>query len=217
MKLIRSVMALGLVLGATAFVPADAEAALMLRLTQGATIVEVTDGDALDANPLEGAVTFVGPVGTFLLNVSTGVSYPQIGSETDPHMDLNSIDTSTAAGGTLVIENIYVDGFTALPGSFTMLLGGTTSGTVVYDAFADGSLIDSLGPFGPGAFADSGGGSVAVGTPYTLTQRVTITHEGAGLTSFDAELLAPEPASLALFALGLFGVGASARRRRRNG
>ena len=215
MKLIRSVMALGLVLGATAFVPADAEAALMLRLTQDATVITITDNGAGDTSPAVGVVTFNGTIGTFdLVNVSTGVGYPVLGSETDPWMDLNSINISSSTGGTLLIENIQ-DGYTALPGSFVMSIGGTTGGTVTYDAFANATLIDSLGPFSGGAFSDTGGGSVAVGTPYTLTQAVTITH-GTGLftTSFDAELVAPEPASLALFALGLFGVGATARRRR---
>lgn len=215
MKLIRSLTALGLVLGATAFVPADAEAALILRLSDGITPVEIQDGDLDDANPAAGGVTFIGSVGVFVVNVTTGLSDPILGSATEPHMDLNTVSVSSGAG-TLTIELIDEDFVGAGTHSFAMNIGGTTGTTssVTYNAYADGSLIDSLGPFGGPVFAATGGGSATVGSPYELMQQVIITHTGAGVTSLDAELIAPEPASLALLGLGLVGVGVGARRRR---
>ena len=215
MKLFRSLAALGIVLGATAFAATNAEAALILRLTQGGSVVEVEDGGAGDLLPaVDGAILFAGSVGVFNVNVSTGLSDPVLGTPTAPHMDLNSVNNSTA-GGTLIIEFFDEDVEGSGLTSYSMHIGGTTSGTVTYQAFADGTLIDTLGPFGGPSFSGDGSGSVLVAnSPYTLMQVVTITHTGAGVSSFDAELVAPEPASLALLGLGLVGVGVGARRRR---
>jgi hypothetical protein len=202
----------------SAMTASDAQAAQMLRLTQGASSVQITDGGVGDSNPFAGAITFIGSVGSYFLNVSTGVSKPVLGSAANPHMDLASLNMS--GSGMLTIEHTDTD-FVGT-GPFAMHIGGTTNGSVSYAAYFDstnaafgtGSAIDSLGPFGGPAFAGSGGGGNAVITPYSLTQVVTLTHTGFGISSFDAELI-PEPATLALFGLGLIGVGAATSRRLR--
>ena len=55
------------------------------------------DGDSCDANGASGAVTFVGALGAFSVNVTTGLSKPVL-TGGNPLMDLNSVDVVTQAG-----------------------------------------------------------------------------------------------------------------------
>src|SRR5690349_12221218 len=60
----------------------EANAALALQLVSGGSTVTVQDGGANDFNSLAGAITFIGTVGTYSLNVSTALSYPGPGGGT---------------------------------------------------------------------------------------------------------------------------------------
>lgn len=216
----------GVLVLATAFASVTApraEAAQMLTLTSGSTSVTIQDNQAGDLNPLAGAITFMGSVGAFnRLNISTGVSKPILGSAANPWMDLNSLNISSNGGGTLVIDH-FDDGFTGLT-NFSMGIGGSAGvgaggGNLTYSAYfnqgAGNVLIDTLGPFS-GVFAGTGGGGPTTLAPYSLTQRVTIFHGPSTVaSSFNASLI-PEPATLALFGLGLIGVGVATNRRRLN-
>jgi hypothetical protein len=63
---------------------------LYIRLDAGGgNFFEVFDGGAGDINPVEGAVTFSGSVGAFLINVTTGLSAPLIGGSQNAEIDLN--------------------------------------------------------------------------------------------------------------------------------
>src|ERR1043165_1553588 len=77
------------------------EAAISLRLDDGlGNTVTITDGGLGDSNALAGAITWIGTLGTWNLNVSTGAGSAITGPMA---MDLNSINNTTAAG-TLLID-----------------------------------------------------------------------------------------------------------------
>src|ERR1041384_5344046 len=90
MTSIRAVILMGV-----AVVLAQATAAmaapLTLEFSSGLNTVTVTDGGVGDANPAAGAITFIGSVGSWNLNVGTGVGQDVLGPAT---MDLASISAA---------------------------------------------------------------------------------------------------------------------------
>jgi hypothetical protein len=188
----------------------------------------------LDGGLGAGLVSFAGAVGAFVVNVSTGISKPFLGGSDVAVLDLNSINVN---GGTIgTIEITLTDTDFVLDGPQTGMwqdfylkhnIGGTTTGVVTSQVYIDSANQEfgqemSPGPCGEILFGNVYGGSCVLKTddlaagPFSLSQVVRITHDSiADITSFDSEVRAEisEPASLAIFAAGLLGLGVLRRRR----
>jgi hypothetical protein len=198
-----------------------------LTINDGANpVVTVTDGSvvvgAVDANPAVGAVTWVGSVGVWTINVDTGVTMPAIGGPWNPALDLHFLDVSSVPA-TLTLT--FSEGGFMQPGVAAAWIGGTTQGTVLYQTFwTGGGPLTTLGAYGPALppgtpFDYSGsqaGGTVGPG-PYSLTQVITITHTAVGnlTTSGDAFLRVPDNGtSIALLGAGITLLALFSRVRR---
>ena len=184
----------------------------------------VEDQGAGDGHIGLGVVSSTASVGNWGVNVTTGLSYPVIGASDKPELDLNSVNvTSGQLGGTLeiLLEDTYdtLGEFNDSITGFQFAVGGTTRGTVDYKVYVNDVLLsDVFIDQGP-AFAYSDLMTPIpgeLGDELTLKILATIVHTAAGqVTSFDAHLTPiPEPASIALFGIGLLGFAGIARRKR---
>ncbi|MEZ6097081.1 MAG: PEP-CTERM sorting domain-containing protein [Pirellulaceae bacterium] len=208
---------------------------LILTLTSGSSSVVVIDesptgttssGGSFNSTVTDslagaGIVGYNGAVGSFFVNVTTGISKPLIGPYS---IDLNNVSVSGSAG-TLAIQLIDTNFIAPTSGTYTALseFGGTTNGFI---SSATGGVLDSnaevgfaadtfQGPFGPGAFSGTDTADVSLSGSFSMNTVVTITHTGAGqITSFDHKFsMVPEPMTCAPL-LGLTGLCWLRRRRR---
>jgi hypothetical protein len=183
-----------------------AEAAHKLYLSDGVNTILIQDQDfaplppntGADIYPQEGVVAWSGSLGTWKVNVTTGLSKPLVGPA---QLTLSSVNVSGGAG-TITIKHTDT-AFTYLGGlSTTTAIGGTTQGNVEYKAFFDannvefgqGTLVASFGMAdyerSGTAFSGVQTGLASLNQPYSLTQVVTIRHSGWAVSSFGANVSA---------------------------
>ena len=223
MDIFNNVKGAGLALALAALPVAQAQAAFVMTLDDlgdAATPTIIYDGSGSDLGGPAGVITYSGAVGSFMVNVTTGVSKPVIGPA---RMDLNSINVSGSSAGTLVVSLTDTD-FSGDYSAYTADFGGTTDGSVALDFLFDsgnsefgGSSFASGSSAGSGAFPDSLTGAVAGGEPFSLTITATIEHDEASqISSFDAVVApVPVPAAFWLFGSALAGFAAFRRRQQR--
>jgi hypothetical protein len=225
MKKILSLTALLLMTAMLAF-PLAAHAVPTIQLWDGINApIVITDNSPLDSNGLLGGVTFIGAYGPWLVNVPTGITKPIIGNPTNAAMDFNSVDLSVGpVGGFLQLKFTETTFILGGPNhTASMAIGGTTNGSIGYSAYYDNAnvpfgtagVIGNLGPFGPTAFSGSLTSPALTNNPFSLTQIVTIQHNAAGTTSFNAALnVAPVPIPSAGLLVGSVLLGLLGLRRK---
>lgn len=213
--LIITMAAAGALIAGATVVKANPE----LELISGANTITLT---AL--NPT-GQLTFIGSVGNWTLNVTTGEN--DLGGPNTPIIDVNSVDTATGYKGALLpLEILYSAGGYTTDGSVIGSIGGTTTTTVSdqqflgWSAFDEARLLTSIGPlsggigdlFGGYAYGSTG----ATDRPYWLTEVITIGGATGGTqsSSFDARSAVPDGGTtMVLLGSALACLGAIRSRR----
>jgi hypothetical protein len=150
-RLLFVVLSVGVLCASAAY--ADSFRLRLEDLGTGTGVV-VTDGGAGDFNSLAGAITYSGPVNSFVVNVTTGISKPVIGGVNSyAELDLNSINVQVAYAGTLRIT-LEDSGYTLGPyGELSAVgaVGGTliamAGSTATFQSWVNpDNLVPDLGP-----------------------------------------------------------------------
>jgi hypothetical protein len=196
--------------------------AASIRLFDGTTMPTINDNGVGDLDPSTGSINHTASLGIWRFNILTGITKPILGSNESPSMSLNVAAKSTAAG-TLTIWFSEV-GFGPSGLSVRASDVGNARGSETYRTFqatnnvlfSEGTLLTAQ-TFSTGGFGGDANGSLASGaSPYSLTQKVTITHSaGTGTNTSNANALLNVPdggASVTLLGFALVAVEGLRRR-----
>lgn len=183
-----------------------------LTVTDGTTSTTVSDAS--------GIVTFSGAIGSWNINVDTGIASPPAGlggSPSNPAMDLTGQNTFN---GTVGVGNVLTVTFTDDNlGPINTILNHFVTGSVpigtmtaVFNLLINGVVVDSINGFnGSGAFNAT---DVPAGSTVSVQAILTATSASA-FTSFDTgETSVPDGGlTLAMLGCGLTGLAFFARRK----
>jgi PEP-CTERM motif len=153
-----------------------------------------------------------------------------LGSPTvpEPNLDSGTISVSSKAGGTLDVYftelNLSVTAFSGFISSFTnqLMTKGVTSVTEsTYTGVGDYDLANLLSTMtftAEGSTADFAGTPAGLAPGYSVTEKYEIVFAKAGQANDTINLQSvPEPASLAVLGVGVWGLGMIRRRKASQG
>ena len=207
--------------GGLALLPASSEAAFIAKVCNSATCSGVAGVDYFDfADGDSDGVISVAPFAAFGYEVvfSTSQSKPAL---TAPEMDLSYGATNAKKTGVAGPVWLYaIDTDFAGPQALHANIGGTNpnGGSTTALVCGGASNVPSFagcstgGPYNTAFFGDTFN-HFASANPYALTIGVMIDLTNASGPATGNLHIVPEPASLALFGLGLAGLAAYRRRR----
>lgn len=204
---------------------AHAQSAI-LQLMNGVTTVTIGDNTGLDSNSAIGIITYVGAVGDFSTNVTTGQTKPSIGSAAQPSLHLGTLDitnnSATAETLTILFSDSDFGPTTGTPmASLAITSLGNSGGSVTYNTYWDAgnmplaqtTALTSIGPVTMGSSTTGASGSFSF--PFALTQVLQITLNAGGTFLGSADLtIVPEANGVLICALTALVLGVGFARRR---
>jgi hypothetical protein len=173
----------------------------------------IFDGGTGDLQSLVGAITYSGSIGSSFINVTTGISKPNIGPA---QLNLTSVNVSGAACNLVLGLSDTDYAYTA--SSFLSEYGGTTTGSMSFvfkydvsnNPFGGVEIADGFFASVPllTTFSGSEVSSVVADNAYSLSLMAQINHgSSTKVSSFSASIQAvPAPGAALLFGSALLGL-----------